>query len=160
MKNIILLLIVFLVFVFCCLSCNKYPCNDTGLSVRFSGYDSGSIAKVVIARYGKGSNFSTLIYTEVADSANRKLLGDAHYYLSYDFNYNFDYIIQVNDTGKKYQLSNINMSNTSQTLGWGRIRDYCYDVVTSYELDGVEYNTGKTGGTFIEQQNVNVELKK
>ena len=137
-------------------SCGHKKCKGgASAGINFTGYDSTSLEKVVLKTFPAGNNFSspTSVTEYYLSKYPYKPIKRYNNFIEWPYDIimapGSDYEIDVTNTGKKFRITEIVGTDANSWCGQsnGAQACYCYNDVSSYKLDGVTIETGKTGGS-------------
>ena len=148
----------FIIAVFVLQSCSStVDCANDHVAgtIRFKGFDTALLARVVVKRYIRNDNYRGLLETTEykIDSPlyDTRAYDASHGYSHWPFivavNAACDWIVEVPSVGKAYRISGMTSTSETQKVGFSTgysSSDICYDVATGYYLDDVYHATGLT----------------
>ncbi len=122
------------VFLISFSSC-KHDCNSSAISFVMVGYDSSEVTEVIIRQYEKYTNLTkldTTVYTSTNNLPGHLHFSYLHnqYVLPYWGDIQYDYIIEVTSTGRKYKVTGLRMEQTQTQED-----NICYDPYYWYVDD-------------------------
>jgi len=149
-------------------------CSDIGgaIRLRFVDYDSASLEKVSITRYPVGDQFrhpidSTEYYLSQSQSPIETYdAASGFVWWPYEgmvtLLYSNDYLVHVAATGQEFRFSEIAITDDKASCPWGSGQStcICYDVVTSYNLNGTSVSTGMYSGHAASPSHHTVSLNR
>ena len=138
--------------------CKKKACQSDNIPARLwvFGFDSSDLARVILKSFDRGSNFTIprntyeILLSDYKDrpygdplnwdSTHTRIVWPADQSLSY----NYEYIVELPNAGRVFKIKDFTRTDGQSKYCGSRASDYCYEVITSYNLNGIIYNTYET----------------
>ncbi|HEY6435833.1 MAG TPA: hypothetical protein VIY47_04530 [Ignavibacteriaceae bacterium] len=135
-------LLIFCMFSYSILHSCSYSCSEATLSISLIGFTSDETDTVIVRKFTKSANFTTILDTFLLNETN------SSYYLENDtlkinaaygtddgLLSRFDYEIYMPENNELYQISEI-MEVYRSISNSGCTKEGCINSITSYKIDG------------------------
>jgi hypothetical protein len=134
-------------------SCKEYPCDTATMNINIHGFSKSDIDSVIIRKYAKSTNFSTLIQSTSIDSleASYSWVGVGDYLNivpdfgnEYGLRSEFDYEIYIPRQNRIFKITEIveEPKTGKETISMEKSR--CMNNTKSYKVDGRLVSTPNT----------------
>lgn len=132
-----------IVITFILSSCGKCPCADSDLNPNFIGFNTSEVDTIIIRKYSKNNNFSTLIDTAFFDDKNSFNINKRNDTISFpvriggfSIDKKFDWVLFLPSINRNFKISNIVSPQVSLPCP-NKIQ--CVNPINSLNIDGVNY---------------------
>ena len=134
----------FLLFCMCSYlilpSCNQ-TCHDAESSISLIGFTSNETDTIIVRKFSKSTNFTTLLDTFLVTEANtsyNRINETLHIFVSFAPEHGlasgYNYEIYIPENNKLYQISEIVENYESQNVGCKKV--LCINSIASYKING------------------------
>lgn len=130
-----------LIITCCIYSCGRCPCIDRDINFGFIGFDPSDVDTVIIRKYSRNNNFTTLIDTAFFDNKSsfeiqksNDTLSFRYRPVSFSIEKNYDWILFLPSINRVFKISNIISPQVSLACP-NKVQ--CVNPVNSLTIDGV-----------------------
>ena len=134
-------LLSLLIMISCISSCGKCPCVDSDIYPGFIGFDPSDVDTVIISKYSKNNNFTTLIDTVFFDDKSSFEIQKTKDTISFPYrpgnfsiNKNYDWVLFLPSINRTFKISDIVSPQVSLSCP---SKVQCVNPINSLNINGV-----------------------
>jgi len=155
MKMLILFLLIFNLTL---ISCKEYPCSPAIGNIRITGFSINETDTVMVRKYSKSGNFTTLLGTYQLDSLRSyylrkgnvlEIYSTASYGNDFGLLSRYDYEIYLPKPNRLFQVSEITEDHQTRRSGISMDKSQCINPFTSFKVNSVLYVNGNDNSYLI-----------